>query len=408
MNAKGDAGMPHDIKVLQREDLVAEAGIVVGTRPGIIMLAPVVHEFRRLGLPHFVIHTGQHYSPNMDSQFFAELDLPAPDFRLEGVADKRTHGGQTASMLEGVEGVLLARRPCLLLVGGDANTNLAGALAARKLHISVGHVEAGERSGDWRMPEEHNRVVIDHIADHLFATDAKSVANLEREHVRGEVHLVGNPIVDASLRHLETAVRQSDALGQFALEPGRYALLTAHREENVDVAASLRGALEGVAAAASASGLTVLFLVHPRTRKRLAEFALGEWAGALPGFVTADAVGYLDFLALLANARLVFTDFGRRAAGGLHPQDSMRHLARQHRVDRDRGDRRQSVGQLRSGSHRRRRPCGAGGPALLGDAVRQRRCSPDRRGCRARHRGACRTVSLTESTVLLAAGCKAN
>ena len=310
MNAKGDAGMPHDIKVLQREDLVAEAGIVVGTRPGIIMLAPVVHEFRRLGLPHFVIHTGQHYSPNMDSQFFAELDLPAPDFRLEGVADKRTHGGQTASMLEGVEGVLLARRPCLLLVGGDANTNLAGALAARKLHISVGHVEAGERSGDWRMPEEHNRVVIDHIADHLFATDAKSVANLEREHVRGEVHLVGNPIVDASLRHLETAVRQSDALGQFALEPGRYALLTAHREENVDVAASLRGALEGVAAAASASGLTVLFLVHPRTRKRLAEFALGEWAGALPGFVTADAVGYLDFLALLANARLVFTDSG--------------------------------------------------------------------------------------------------
>lgn len=307
---RADLGMMRDIKVLQPEDLVQQAAIVVGTRPGIIMLAPVIHEFRQRGLPHFVIHTGQHYSPNMDGQFFAELELAAPDFRLDGVSDKRTHGGQTAVMLEGIENVLMARRPCLLLVGGDANTNLAGALAARKLHISVGHVEAGERSGDWRMPEEHNRVVIDHIADHLFATDAKSVANLEREHVRGEIHLVGNPIVDASLRHRETAMRRSNALTRFGVEPGRYALLTTHREENVDVAANLRGALEGVAEAARALGLRVLFLVHPRTRKRLAEFDLAGWAGTLPGFVTADAVGYLDFLALLANSCLVFTDSG--------------------------------------------------------------------------------------------------
>jgi UDP-N-acetylglucosamine 2-epimerase (non-hydrolysing) len=310
MNEHPEVGVMRDVKVLQREDLVPEVGIVVGTRPGIIMLAPVIHECRRRGLRHFVIHTGQHYSPNMDAQFFADLDLEAPDFRLDGVADKRTHGGQTAAMLEGIERVLLVRRPCLLLVGGDANTNLAGALAARKLHMAVGHVEAGERSGDWRMPEEHNRVMIDHIADHLFATDAKSVANLEREHVRGEVHLVGNPIVDASLRHLDTALRRSNALGRFGLEPGRYALLTTHREENVDVAANLRGALEGVAGAARELGLTVLFLVHPRTRKRLAEFTLGEWAEALPGVVTADAVGYFDFLTLLANSCLVFTDSG--------------------------------------------------------------------------------------------------
>jgi UDP-N-acetylglucosamine 2-epimerase (non-hydrolysing) len=310
MNAKADPVMMRDIKMLPREDLVAQAAVVVGTRPGIIMLAPVIHELRRRALPHFVIHTGQHYSPNMDGQFFAELDLAAPDFRLDGVADKRTHGGQTAAMLEGIESVLLARRPCLLLVGGDANTNLAGALAARKLHISVGHIEAGERSGDWRMPEEHNRVMIDHIADHLFATDAKSVANLEREHVRGTVHLVGNPIVDASLQHVGTAMRRSNALARFGVEPGRYALLTTHREENVDVAANLHGALEGVAEAARALGLKVLFLVHPRTRKRLAEFGLGAWAEALPGVVAADAVGYLDFLALLANSCLVFTDSG--------------------------------------------------------------------------------------------------
>jgi UDP-N-acetylglucosamine 2-epimerase (non-hydrolysing) len=310
INATPGAGMIRDIKVLEREDLVAEAGVVVGTRPGIIMLAPVIHELRRRGTPHFVIHTGQHYSPNMDAQFFAELDLAAPDFRLDGVAEKRTHGGQTAVMLEGIESVLMLRRPCLLLVGGDANTNLAGALAARKLHIAVGHIEAGERSGDWRMPEEHNRVVIDHIADHLFATDAKSLANLEREHVRGAVHLVGNPIVDASLRHLATAMRRSAALARFGLEPGHYAVLTTHREENVDVAANLRGALDGVAAAARALRLTVLFVVHPRTGKRLVEFGLGEWAAALPGIIITEAVGYLDFLALLANARLVFTDSG--------------------------------------------------------------------------------------------------
>ncbi len=299
-----------DVKVLQREDLAPEAGIVVGTRPGIVMLAPVIHAFRRRGLPQFVIHTGQHYSPNMDAQFFADLDLPAPDLRLDGVAQKRTHGGQTAAMLEGIEAVLMARRPCLLLVGGDANTNLAGALAARKLHINVGHIEAGERSHDWRMPEEHNRVVIDHVADHLFATDAHSVANLRHENVRGMIHCVGNPIVDASMQHLGLAMRRSDALTRFGLEPGHYAILTTHREENVDVAAQLRGALEGVSQAALAVGLRVLFLVHPRTAKRLGEFDLGEWAGRLPGVVMAEAVGYLDFLALLANAALVFTDSG--------------------------------------------------------------------------------------------------
>jgi UDP-N-acetylglucosamine 2-epimerase (non-hydrolysing) len=302
--------MARDIKILQREDLTAEAGIVIGTRPGIVMLAPVIHEFRRRGLPHFVIHSGQHYSANMDAHFFADLDLPAPEFRLEGVAEKRTHGGQTAAMLEGIEAVLIARRPCLFLVGGDANTNLAGALAARKLHIDLGHIEAGERSYDWRMPEEHNRVVIDHIADHLFATDPHSVANLERESVRGAIHCVGNPIVDASLRHLRLALRRSDALARFGLETGRYAVLTTHREENVDVPQHLRGALEGVSAAAHAARLPVLFPVHPRTQKRLGEFGLADWVGSLPGLVMTEPVGYLDFLALLANARVVFTDSG--------------------------------------------------------------------------------------------------
>lgn len=302
--------MTRDIKTLHSEDLTPEIGITVGTRPGIVMLAPVIHEFRRRGFPHFVIHTGQHYSPNMDAQLFDDLDLPSPDCRLSGVAERRTHGGQTAAMLEGIETILMERRPSLLLVGGDANTNLAGALAARKLQIGLGHIEAGERSWDWRMPEEHNRVIIDHISDHLFATDAHSVANLEREAVRGRIHLVGNPIVDASQQHLDMAMRKSDALGRFGLRPQRYVVLTTHREENVDILANLHGALEGVALAARALDLPVLFAAHPRTDKRLREFGLSGWARCLPFVINTDAVGYLDFLALLVNARLVFTDSG--------------------------------------------------------------------------------------------------
>jgi UDP-N-acetylglucosamine 2-epimerase (non-hydrolysing) len=310
-----------ETKVLNSDDLEGEIGIAVGTRPGIVMLAPVIHAFRHRSLPHFVLHTGQHYSPNMDAQLFEELELPSPDYRLDGVAEKRTHGGQTAAMLEGIESILLERRPRLFLVGGDANTNLAGALAARKLGITVGHIEAGERSYDWRMPEEHNRVVIDHIADHLFATGEHSVANLEREAVRGRIHLVGNPIVDASHRHFALAVRKSAALQRFGLEAGGYAVLTAHRQENVDIAANLRGALEGTAAAAQALGLRTVFPAHPRTLMRLDEFGLRAWAAGLPGMLVTEAQGYLDFLALLGAARLVFTD-----SGGVQQEACIHHV----------------------------------------------------------------------------------
>lgn len=310
-----------DVKILQDDELVPEVGITIGTRPGIIMFAPIIHQFRRCGLAHFVIHTGQHYSPNLDAQLFADLELPPPDYRLNGVAEKRTHGGQTAVMLEGIEQILLARRPCLFLIGGDANTNLAGALAARKLRINVGHVEAGERSYDWRMPEEHNRVVIDHISDHLFVTSDHGVENLRREAVHGQIHLVGNPIVDASLQHFDLAMRKSDALQRFGVEKQNYAVLTTHREENVDIVEHLRGELEGVSAAARALSLPVLFLAHPRTLKRLAEFGLASWADALPGVTIAEAVGYLDFLALLANARLVFTD-----SGGVQQEACIHHV----------------------------------------------------------------------------------
>jgi len=148
--------MSNEIKVLEKKSLRKSVGVVVGTLPGIVMFAPIIKELNRQKLPSFVIHTGQHYSPNMDHQFFIDLDLPESEYKLSET-EKKTHGGQTAVMLEGIEILLLKERPTLLLVGGDANTNLAGALAARKLRIQVAHVEAGERSFDWRMPEEHNR-----------------------------------------------------------------------------------------------------------------------------------------------------------------------------------------------------------------------------------------------------------
>jgi UDP-N-acetylglucosamine 2-epimerase (non-hydrolysing) len=313
--------MSKEIKVLAPEHLKRKVAVVVGTRPGIIMFAPIIHELRKRQMPHFVIHTGQHYSPNMDEQFFRDLDLPSPDRKLEGVSAKRSHGGQTAAMLEGIEEVLLQRRPRLVLVGGDANTNLSGALAARKLRIQVGHVEAGERSYDWRMPEEHNRRMIDHISDHLFVTGEKSKNHLLKENVQGKIHLTGNPIVDASLQHSHLAKEKSDALARFNLTQGQYGVLTTHREENVDFPALLKGSLEGVSRAANALGISVLFLAHPRTIKRLKEFKLWDWVHGLPGMKISEAVGYLDFLNLLSNARLVFTD-----SGGVQQEACIHHI----------------------------------------------------------------------------------
>jgi UDP-N-acetylglucosamine 2-epimerase (non-hydrolysing) len=304
------AKVNQEIKVLDPKRLEKEVAVVIGTRPGLIMFAPVIHELRKRLVPHFLIHTGQHYSPNMDEQFFKDLTLPSPDYKLEGISAKRTHGGQTAVMLQGIEEVLLERRPRLVLVGGDANTNLSGALAARKLRIQVGHVEAGERSYDWRMPEEHNRRMIDHISDHLFVTGEKSKNHLLRESVQGKIYLTGNPIVDASLQHSHLAKEKSDAMARFNLIQDRYGLLTTHREENVDFPELLENSLEGVSRAGNALGISVLFLAHPRTIKRLKEFDLWKWAQGLPGMRISEAVGYLDFINLLANARLVFTDSG--------------------------------------------------------------------------------------------------
>ena len=299
-----------DVKVFHADALSNKIAVIVGTRPGIVMFAPIIHELERQGLDYFVIHTGQHYSPNMDAQFFHDLELPESNYKLIGVKEQTTHGGQTAAMLEGIETILLNEKPRFVLVGGDANTNLAGALAARKLRMGVGHVEAGERSYDWRMPEEHNRRMIDHISDHLFATNDLAVERLRKEAIIGQIHAVGNPIVDASLLHKDLAEKKSKVLQDLGVRAGQYAVLTTHREENVDFKENLQGILEGVSQATESLKIPVLFAAHPRTVKRLKEFSLLEWADNLPGIRRIAALGYLDFINLLSHAHMIFTDSG--------------------------------------------------------------------------------------------------
>ena len=298
------------LKVLHEADLRERVGVVVGTRPGIVMFSPIIRELERRGVSHFVIHSGQHYSYNMDQSFFEDLELAEPAYKLERVKDCVYHGEQTAEMLKGMEQVLLEEKPRLLLVGGDANTNLAGALAARKLRIGVGHVEAGERSYDWRMPEEHNRVIIDHIADLLFVTNTKGQANLVKESVRGEIIETGNPIVDAAQQNVEIAKIKSTILEEFGLEPRSYLVLTLHREENVDTRENLEGALNGLRAVDDGLGFRIQFLAHPRTLNRFKEFGLEETAQSIAGLEVRPAIGYLDFLQLASNSKLVLTDSG--------------------------------------------------------------------------------------------------
>jgi len=296
------------IKVLRPEELEEKICVVVGTRPGIIKMSPIIRELERRGEDYFIIHTGQHYSYEMDRKFFEDLNLPEPKYKLDTVKYYQTHGAQTGEMLKGVEAALLKEKPKLTLVGGDANTNLAGALAARKLHIMVGHVEAGLRSGDWRMPEEHNRVIIDHISELLFAPTEKERENLIRDNVRGKIFVVGNTIVDAVYQNLGIAERKSDILERLGLSGEDYLVLTVHREENVDFRENLEVIFEAVKEIAEDH--LIVFPAHPRTRRRLREFGMYEWVERIRNLIITEPLGYLDFLKLLSNSKLALTDSG--------------------------------------------------------------------------------------------------
>ncbi|UCC41683.1 MAG: UDP-N-acetylglucosamine 2-epimerase (non-hydrolyzing) [Candidatus Heimdallarchaeota archaeon] len=274
------------------------------------MFSPILRALHCSKIKYFIIHTGQHYSYNMDKKFFEDLNLPEPEYKLENVKDFYLHGEQTAGMLKGIEKILVKEKPKITLVGGDANTNLAGALAARKLHIRVGHVEAGERSGDWRMPEEHNRIIIDHISEYLFATNKKAKENLILDNIKGKIFITGNPIVDAAYQNLKIARSKSQVLEKMKLKSDEYILMTLHREENVDNVENLRCVFKGLSLICKDIRKKIIFLAHPRTVKRINEFGLNNILRPIHCLQIEEPVGYLDFLNLLVHSSLVMTDSG--------------------------------------------------------------------------------------------------
>ena len=279
-------------------------GILLGTRPEIIKMSPIIRECERRDLDYFILHTGQHYSYEMDRVFFEELELPDPDYNLD--VGSATHAGQTAKIMAGVEDVLIKESPGIVLVQGDTNTVMAGALAASKLHIRVGHIEAGLRSFNRRMPEEINRVVTDHISDYLFAPTENARMNLLAEGIDDKkICVTGNTVVDAVYQNLEIAKKRTDILNDLDIEPHNYFLVTAHRQENVDNRARLRGILEGLIEVQKEFPLPVVFPVHPRTEKRIKELGI-----EVNGLNLTKPFGFLEFLQLESQAKLVLTDSG--------------------------------------------------------------------------------------------------
>ncbi len=274
---------------------------VVGARPQFIKLAPVCRAMRRVeGLRHEVVHTGQHYDQAMSDSFFRELDLPEPAHNL-GVGSG-THGAQTARILERIEPVLLDARPEACLVYGDTNSTLAAALAAVKLHIPVFHVEAGLRSHNRRMPEEINRIAVDHIADVLLCPCKRAMEMLRAEGLTENAHFVGDVMYDAVLQTCPEPARADAILARFGLKRRAYYLATAHRPRNTDDPGRLRAIL----GAFDRLPRPVVFPAHPRTRKALA--AAGVEPG--PNVRVLEPVGYLEMLALLRGAKALLTDSG--------------------------------------------------------------------------------------------------
>lgn len=278
--------------------------IVLGTRPEIIKMSPIIRECQRRGLDYFVLHTGQHYSYEMDRVFFEDLELPLPEHNLDvGSGD---HGEQTGKIMAGVEKVLMKQQPDVVLVQGDTNTVMAGAIAASKLHIKVGHVEAGLRSHDRNMPEEINRVVADHVSDYCFAPTDTARSNLLVEGIADEkISITGNTIVDSVCQNLEIAGKKIRALEALGLSSREYFLATVHRAENVDDKFRLKEILWGLKRISRDFSLPVVFPVHPRTRKMVQEFEFD-----FDGIQAINPVGFLEFLQLESNARLALTDSG--------------------------------------------------------------------------------------------------
>jgi len=276
---------------------------IVGARPQFIKAALVSRELRK-NHKEVLVHTGQHYDIELSQIFFDELGIPKPDYNLGVGSD--THARQTARMMISIEDTLVAEKPDLVLVYGDTNSTLAGALAAVKLHILVGHVEAGPRMFDRNIPEEVNRVLTDHVSSLLFAPTQTAVDNLQREGINDGVYLTGDVMLDSFLQFSRVAERNSKILDELGLGRGKYLLATVHRARNTEIEENLKN----IVAAFSSVGEKIVFPIHPRTAKYLKQYGLYDRLSDAPNVRLIAPVGYLDSIILTRNAKKVLTDSG--------------------------------------------------------------------------------------------------
>lgn len=279
-----------------------EIAIVIGTRPEIIKMAPVIRALEEKNVNFVLIHTGQHHDYELSKRFIEELKLPEADHSLKiGINGPASQIGEVMVKLEKN---LEKDGSKLLLVEGDTNSVLAAALTAVKLKIKIGHVEAGLRSYDWRMPEEHNRRMVDSISDLLFAPTGRAKENLEREHVYGKIYVTGNTVIDAVTQHMPIAEEKSKIMNQIKFR--EYILATAHRTENVDDPIVLKNFVEAFVKAP----LPIVFPAHPRTVKRLRQYGLIDRLKFSRNVQLLPPLGYFDFLVLMKNCEVILTDSG--------------------------------------------------------------------------------------------------
>lgn len=276
---------------------------IVGARPQFIKAAALSRELKsRAGVEEILVHTGQHFDKNMSDVFFDEMNIPKPKYNLE--INSLGHGAMTGRMLEGIEKLLLDEKPNMLLVYGDTNSTIAGALAAKKIHVPVGHVEAGLRSFNMRMPEEVNRILTDRISDHLFCPTDTAINNLRNEGFNDfdcKIHRSGDVMQDAALYYAQFSEAKSDVLAQLG-NPKNFVLTTIHRAENTDDPIRLSAIISALNDINKSQ--QVICPLHPRTRKIL------ENLPEKPAFTIIDPIGYFDMIELLKHASLVMTDSG--------------------------------------------------------------------------------------------------
>lgn len=290
--------------------------IILGTRPEIIKLSPIIRACERRGIDFFIVHSGQHYSPEMDEVFFSDLRLPKPRYNCSiGKLDYRRRVG---NLMQQLLDIMEREWPDAVMVQGDTFTVLMGALAAKKLDRPVAHLEAGLRSHDLTMPEENNRIITDHLSEFLFPPTKDARKNLEEEGLGArEAPVFGNTVADAAKQNADISERSGDVLTRIGVQSKRYFLATAHRQENTDDETRLRGIVEGLSRVQRAHKLPLILPMHPRTAKMLDHFGI-----AVPSNITCiEPLGYLEFLQAERHARLILTD-----SGGVQEEATIFHV----------------------------------------------------------------------------------